>query len=535
MIGRTILDPNPDAGQIFIASQLASIYADMAKREPVQTATMETLGINWLPNYQVRVVPDTQLIEISVPDTNPQRAQIIANEIANQLMLQSPAISDNETGRRQEFIKQQLSSLQTQIQDTENKIDELQQGLAGLNSASQIDRTQNEISQLSDKLSTLRDSYALLLSNTQGGALNILSVFEPANLPTSPVGTNKLLIVILASMVGFILAGAAAYIIEYLDRTIKTTSDVERLFHFPVIGYMSQMSENGTNATYVSNHPNSVVAESFRLLQSNLEFFQAYNSAKTILVTSPAQGNGKTTIAVNLALSMAFSQSKVILVDADLRRPAIHAALQISRAPGLSEIIRNKVKVSDAIRSMKNEKIDVITVGDVPSNVTEVVGSKRIAAILDGLKEEFETIIVDAPPLVISDAYTLASKVDGVILVLEPGQTREEQARVIKEQFTRAGAKLIGIVFNRVTTGDAKSYGDYQYLSMYSPQQYNDYVSNATKAKPVDSRSKKLVAFFERGEIPSEMVEEVEHAITAIRTQPRNLLGRVRKPKKKDK
>ena len=78
------------------------------------------------------------------------------------------------------------------------------------------------------------------------------------------------------------------------------------------------MSENGNNATYVSNHPNSVVAESFRLLQSNLEFFQAYNSAKTILVTSPAQGNGKTTIAVNLALSMAFSQNKVILVDADL-------------------------------------------------------------------------------------------------------------------------------------------------------------------------------------------------------------------------
>ena len=105
---------------------------------------------------------------------------------------------------------------------------------------------------------------------------------------------------------------------------------------------------------------------------------------------------------------------------------------------------------------MKNEKIDVITVGDVPPNVTEIVGSKRIAAILDGLKEEFETIIVDAPPLVISDAYTLASKVDGVILVLEPGQTREEQAKVIKEQFTRAGAKLIGIVFNRVTTGRCK-------------------------------------------------------------------------------
>jgi len=537
MIGRTILDPNPDSGQIFIASQLASIYADMAKREPVQAATKKSLGITWLPGYQVGVVPNTQLIEITVTDTSPQRAQIIANEIANQLMLQSPALSSNsEADQRQQFIKQQLSSLQQQIQDTQNKIDELQATLGTLTSASQIDRTNTEIDDLTIKLNNLRDSYAGMLANSQEGALNILSVFEPANLPTSPIGSNGILIVILASMIGFILAGGAAYLIEYLDRTIKTTSDVERIFHFPVIGYMTQMAEDGKNATYVSEHPSSVVAESFRLLQSNLEFFQAYNSAKTILVTSPGQGNGKTTIAVNLALSMTISQNKVILVDADLRRPAVHAALDISKAPGLSEIIRNKSTVAGAVRTVSNDKIDVITIGNVPPNVTEIAGSKRISAILDGLKDEYETIIVDAPPLVISDAYTLASKVDGVILVMEPGQTREEQAMVIKEQFVRAGAKLIGVVFNRVTTGNAKSYGDYQYLSMYSPQQFNDYVSNAPAKKPIDSRSRRLVAFFERGEVPADLAEEVEHAITAIKTQPRTLVDRLRRrSNKKDK
>jgi len=341
-----------------------------------------------------------------------------------------------------------------------------------------------------------------------------------------------LLIVVLASMVGLILASGAAYLIEYLDRSIKTTSDVEQIFHFPVIGYMSLMSENGNNAIHVSNHPNSVAAESFRLLQSNVEFFQVHNSARTILITSPAQGNGKTTIAVNLALSMAASQNKIILVDADLRRPAVHTALEIPKSPGLSEVIRNKMDISEAIRTVKSENIDVLTVGNVPPNVTAVAGSKRVSAILDDLKGKYDTVIVDAPPLVISDAYTLASKVDGIILVLEPGQTREEQARVIKEQFARAGAKLIGIVFNRVTTGDAKSYGDYQYLSMYSPEKYNDYVSTSPKQKPVDSRSKKLIAFFERGEVPPEVAEEVEHAITAIKTQPKNLMDRFRKSKK---
>ena len=121
VIGTTILDPNPESGQIYIAQQLAGIYADMARREPIQQAAMESLGIDWFPQYKSEVVPQTQMIEISVTDTNPKRAQIIANELARQLMEQSPAIGNTETGVRQVFISQQLESLQTQIQETENK------------------------------------------------------------------------------------------------------------------------------------------------------------------------------------------------------------------------------------------------------------------------------------------------------------------------------------------------------------------------------------------------------------------------------
>jgi capsular exopolysaccharide synthesis family protein len=312
---------------------------------------------------------------------------------------------------------------------------------------------------------------------------------------------------------------------------------VERVFNFPVIGYLSQISENGNNATYVINHPNSLVSESFRLLQSNLEFFQAYNSAKTILITSPTQGNGKTTIAVNLALSMAMSGQKTILVDSDLRRPAVHTALDITKAPGLSDLIRNKMSAAETIRPIKDNKVEVITAGNVPPNVTEVVGSKRISAILNDLKDDFETVIVDAPPLVISDSYNLASKVDGVILVLEPGQTREEQARVIKEQLNRAGARVIGVVFNRITEAGAKSYGDTQYLSMYSPQHYNDYVSSSTQPKqtPSVSSSKKLLAFFERGEVPPDVTTSLEGAFNKFQKQRQGLGNRFRKAPKKPK
>jgi len=534
MIGRTILDPNPDSGQFLIASQLAGIYADIANREPIQVKTMDALKTTWLPSYQARVIPGTQLIEISVTDTNPKRAQIVANELAQQLMNESPATGSTETGTRQEFIKQQLESLQSQIQEAETKVEDLQKSLVGLNSASQVANTQKEVDQLNEKLVNLRKSYADFLSNSQQGALNILSVVEPANLPSNSVGTNKFIIILLAAIVGFSLAAGAAYLLEFIDRTIKTTNDVERVLNYPVIGYLSEIpdsdDESTNRATYILQNPNTAVAESIRLLKSNLDFFGVDLPAKTILVTSPSQGNGKTTLAINLALAMSQADRKTVLVDADLRRPAVHKGLNIPIKPGLTELIRGNLPLQDAIRVWNEDKVEVIVAGGQIPNITDVTGSKRIGSILSDLKDIYEVVIVDAPPLVISDAYNLASKVDGVILVMVPGETREEQAKAMKDQLKRAGAKVIGVVFNKVSFATANSERDYQYLSLYSPNYYSDYVSGShNDDSSNDGQSKKLLAFFENGELPPAVAASVEKAVSTIKTQPRILNKKSRK------
>lgn len=535
VIGTTILDPNPDSGQIYIAQQLAQIYADMARREPIQQATMDALGIGWLPAYQSRAVPNAQMVEISVTDTNPRRAQLIANELALQLIRQSPAIGDTETGVRQEFIRSQLSNLQEQIQETQKKLDELQTSLIGLNSASQIANIESEIRSQTEKLNTLRESYASFLANSQQGALNILSVVEPANLPTRAEGTSKFIIIALAGLVGFSLGAGAAYLLDFLDRTVKTTTDVERIFNLPVIGYITELLEKENSATYVVKDPNSILAENFRLLRSNIEFFQISKPIKTILITSPSQGNGKTTVATNLALSISQGEQDVVLVDADLRRPAVHRALDMAKEPGLSDLIRNKADIEDVVRNWYGGDMKVVTAGNIPPNITEVVGSKRIASILGDLRERFEIVIVDAPPLIIADSYNLASRVDGVILVLEPGQTAEEQARTIKEQLDRSSAHLLGIVFNKISENSAHSYYDYQYRSLYSPKYYGDYISKATQEPDTGSRSKKLISFIEHGEVSPDVAEGVEHAITAIKTQPRKVMERLRRSRRNGK
>lgn len=182
----------------------------------------------------------------------------------------------------------------------------------------------------------------------------------------------------------------------------------------------------------------------------------------------------------------------------------------------------------------------MITAGNIPPNITEVVGSKRISSILSRLKDNFELVIVDAPPLIIADSFNLASKVDGVILVMVPGETTIDQAKAIKEQLDRSEARMLGIVFNKITAQTAQSYGDYQYQSFYSPKYYGDYISGSAhkEEKEPDSSSKKIMAFFEHGDVPDDVAQEVEHAITAIKTQPRNLVNRMnklRKPKKNDK
>lgn len=536
VVGTTFLDPNPDAGQIMIAQQLARIYADMALREPIQMATMAALEIDWLPFYQSTVVPNTQMLEISVVDTNAERAQIVAIELANQLILQSPTIGDTQTGGQQDFIREQLSSLQNKIQETQQNIEELQKSLEGLTSASQIANLERQISDQTKKLDGLRTNYASFLANSQRGAVNILSVVEPANLPLRPADSKKYMVIVLAGLVGFSVGAGAAYLLEYLDQTIKTTSDVERVFNLPVIGYVSEISDSEGKATYVARSPDSVVAENFRLLQSNIEFYRLSNPVKTILITSPSQGNGKTTVASNLALSISQEEQDVILLDADLRRPAVHRFLKMTKGPGLADAINQKVDIHSVIREWKSEgSLKVITVGVQPSNITEVVGSSRISMILTQLKECHELIIVDAPPLIISDSYKLASRVDGVIIVIEPGQTTNEQARAIKEQLLRANAKIIGIVFNKVLEETANSYGDFRYRSMYSPRYYNDYVSRTTKEVVATSRTKRLTDFFEHGRLPPEVEMGVESAITAIKTQPRNVLSKMRKSKRNGK
>ena len=471
LIGTTINNPNPASSELFLGQQLAAAYADLANREIVFNATKNALGMNQLPEYIARALPNTQLIEITVNDTDPARAQIVANELATQMTLLSPISAQSEERGRQEFIHQRLNSLEAQIKETEAEIEKLQGELANTFSAQQINEKESQISSLQSKLNTMENNYGLLLSNTQQGAINTLTIIESAELPSNPIGRMKGLTILLAAAVGFVLAACEAYLLEYLDDTLKSPDVVMRLFSAPIIGRIFEQADGiNEDRLYDADNATHPLTEPFRALRTALDFAETDRPLKTILVTSPDIGDGKTSVAVNLALSIAQKDKKVFLIDADLRRPRIHDLFKLDNEKGLSDMVFARAGFEDRIKEVR--KLSVLTAGNPHPDPAELLSSEKMDDFLSRLKEVADVIIIDGPPFFVADALILGSKVDGILVVVRPGHTRQSLAKAAMEQINLVGARVIGLVLNRIPLRGADYYAGKSYLYTYYHSNY---------------------------------------------------------------
>lgn len=487
VVGNSIFSLNPGGAELDSSRRLAEFYAALANRETLRDATKDALGLTELPEYSVRSVSDTPFIEISVIDGDPLRAQVVANELATQLILQSPINTLEANQSRQSFVNQQLNELQEDIVRTKNAIAAKQLELSKLERAVEIASVEDQINTLENKLTILQSNYATLLGTTQQGSVNTLSIIEPAYIPTRPIGPNKPLIIIISLLAGFILGSGAALWIEFLDDTLKSSEEVARVLQLPVIGSIPEIPKEGGRWAFVDEQPRSPIADAFRALRTNLEFVRMdrsmkdIRSIKTILVTSPGVAEGKSTMATNLGLIISKLEKKVVLVDADLRKPALSRGLGLEGLQGWSDLYLDNFSISEALQPWQSENIHVIPAGTIPPNSTELLDSSKTNQLLIGLKEKADVIIVDSPPFIISDASVLASKVDGVLLVVRLGVTRRGALQAMKEQIQRVGTPVLGVVVNYIDT--KSSY----YSNMYSGYQKAYYLPDGGAAKEGDS------------------------------------------------
>jgi len=488
MIGTVIQDPTPNSGDLFLAQQLASSYADIANRQPLRDRTMSALRLSFLPSTFVRSVPNSTLIEVWVTDIDPVRAQVVANEMANQMILTSPGAADSADATRQKFINDQLDNLQSQIQETDLQIQNLQEQLGTLNAASQISDIQNQIAAQQAKLHVLQSNFAALLATSQQGATNTLSLIEAAPLPFGPIGPNRLLTVAIAAAIGLGMAALAAYGIEALDDTVKPDEDFGQLVNAPVLAQIGEISHSGGQGVYIADNPQSLVAEAFRSLRTNLEFAAVDRPLKTLLITSASPSDGKTLVASNLAAMIAKGGKRVTLLDADLRNPGIHARFGLSNTLGLSDVFLGKLNIANAVNPWDDDHLGVIPAGSPPPNPTELISSEKMDDIVVALKEQADFVVIDAAPFVIADAWVLAAKVDAVLMVIRPGRTHRNAIRSTQEQITRSGARLVGIALNhmprsqeQIGSGSLRTY--YGRTSQSPPPVLTGERANVTRAQ----------------------------------------------------
>ena len=495
LIGRSVYEPNPSANDLYLGQQLAGFYADIGNRDNIRAATQDALGLNSLPPYNVRTLPNSQMLEIDVTDTNPRRAMAVANELANQLIKLTPTNQSGGQQSHQDFIDQQLRQLENGITETNDEIAKKQAELTNLNSASQIADLQQQITALNTKLSNLQTNYATLINNSQQGALNTLTLIESASLPQAPIGPNKPMIVLLSAAIALAIAAGAAYLLEFLDNTLQNPEEVTRITGSETIGFLSDIGNEDFKGIYVAKNPRSALAEAYRSLRTNLEFLGVNKPLKSILVTSSGIGEGKTTVSANLATVLAQGGKKVAIIDADMRRPRLHKLFGFENSRGLSDIFLGKADIQDAITICGDEKIMVIPGGNTPPNPTDLINSGRMDTILDILKESVDIVIVDGPPFLVADAALLSSKVDGVLLIVRYGHSLKAAVREVVDQLNFLEARVLGVVINSLP----KSFDEYGQHYRYYDAVYRD---DDDGEKPASPRRRGWSALNIRGLLP---------------------------------
>lgn len=303
-----------------------------------------------------------------------------------------------------------------------------------------------------------------------------IRIVDKAEVPKSPVKPEKRLNILLAIIVGLVSGIGLAFFFEYLDNTIKIPEDIESHLNIPYLGSVpviaidSEGKQDGKiRAELVTlNSPKSLASEAYRGIRTSVLFSSAESAPQVILVSSSGPQEGKTITATNLAIAMAQSGSKVIILDCDLRRPKIHEAFGIPRDQGITNLLVENNDIKDAISHTEIRKLDVIPCGPIPPNPSELLGSKRMLSFLKILRKNYARIIIDSAPItVFTDAVILSKHVDGVVLVVRANDTVREIAKAGVSHLQNVGAHILGAILNGVDMGRDGYYYKHYYHCYY--------------------------------------------------------------------
>jgi polysaccharide biosynthesis transport protein len=392
---------------------------------------------------------ESNIVDISAVASSPMLAAAVANTYTNQFVKEQQSSNHQYYSSALALVNKQLAALSPRQRA----------GTAGL--------------ALQDRAQSLGVLAELKSGNVQ--------VAQAATAPTSPSSPKVARNTALGAMLGLLLGLGVAFLLERFDRRIREPKDLETIYRLPLLGVVPESAALSRSARRkgdgrVALPPSD--AEAFHLIRAHLRYFNVDRELRTVLVASAAPGDGKTTVARHLAAAAARMGSRVLLVEADLRRPTVAQQLDVQYGPGLSDVLIGATSVHEAVQIIdlespaldgtKGRTLEVLVAGAaLPPNPGELIESHAMESLLEQTKSLYDLVVIDTPPLTaVSDAFPLLRKVDGVIIVGRVGRNRRDVAERLHETLTGAGAPLLGVVANGIKSGGLGSYAyDYSYAS----------------------------------------------------------------------
>jgi polysaccharide biosynthesis transport protein len=332
---------------------------------------------------------------------------------------------------------------------------------------------------------------------------NNVSVVDYAVSPGGPVGPNRTRTVFMALFISLGLGIGFALFLDYLDDTVSSAEEVESLLHLPALavipsttgagrrrmiaaapGALQKRNGNGHNPELLMNvEGHSPLAESYRHLRTSVLLSTAGRAPKSLLVTSSLPGEGKTTTAVNTAISLAQTGASVVIIDADMRRPRLRSIFGFSERAGLSSILSSEVSEADMVALVTKDEatgLNVLTSGPIPPNPAELLGSDQMRRLMGVLQTEFTHVVIDSPPIAsFTDGVLISTMVDGVLLVVHGGKSSRKVVKRSRQLLNDVGAKIFGVVLNNVTI---RSDEYYYYQRYYGSRHYKSDVDDEPSA-----------------------------------------------------
>jgi polysaccharide biosynthesis transport protein len=287
-------------------------------------------------------------------------------------------------------------------------------------------------------------------------------------------------------ILGLLLGLGVAVLRHLLDTKVRSEDDVRSLTDSPILGVVAYDTDVSAHPMILRDQPLAAASEAIRRLRTNLQCIDVANRPKSIVISSSIPGEGKSTIALNLAVSLADTGTRVILVDADLRRPSVAEYVGIEGGVGLTTVLIGRADVKDVVQSLGATGLDLLPAGQIPPNPSELLGSMAMADLLEQLSVSYDMVLLDSPPLLpVTDAVVLSNLAGGALVVVGADRIHRPQLQQSLESLETAGAHLFGIVMNKIARREAAAYS-YGYGS-----EYPSAISEPKRSTPIEARRRR--------------------------------------------